>query len=228
MKEPREIAEMIAAGAGWFELVREAEIIANECSARAIAAFEKDFFAEVEKKAREETKKRYYDELISYNTFLDIGKYGRQTPPDPIPESGLDIGGEFMVERGEAFVKELRDIVAEKTAAEASTEHTDQNPLNLPPSMDTERARKYIQKAIDAEYIKEQSAGRYKWQRNNKQMYAYFIYKIYSLKYMSQRPPVEEMEAVFCIKHLAQHASKANDPRNVKEWKKTIDEFFED
>lgn len=240
MKTPREIAEMIAGRTeqqiGRFEIVREAEIVANECSEMLAEVYVDDArkivceFAETD--LRIIIPPRFFDDKSEpMADVLDVYCYfgGKTTP-------WQDSALAEIIESWYTFAGALRETMERKhrdrkLAAEASTEP---NPLNLPPRMNTERARKYIPQAIEAGLIKEQSAGRdgfarYKWTECNRAL-AYFMEKIFCPKgTKDEKLPAKEIEKTFNVKDISAAANRKNDAEQSRQkWRQTIDEILTD
>lgn len=243
---------MIEKEYGEWGIIDTAEQIVRECSKKAARAFLEDTGMYVEAhlwecKQKPENIMRSERVAFDHGDFFERKEY---TPQFKVYERRVKErfellkiavvaeAMEFAAERAESTAKE-----AEKIAAEASTEPADPNPLNLPPRMNTERARKYIHKAIEAGYIKikEQSAERdgfvrYKWVGLYKQILAYFMYEIYQPNYNPKeekappQPPVEEIEETFGVGYIPQKNRQARESTdaNTLRQRETIDKLFKD
>ncbi len=112
------------------------------------------------------------------------------------------------------------------TANHPGTQHREsQEPSTereLPTELDTEQARKYFARAVDAGLMSEQ----YKWLESKSQL-GYFCYKIY------ERPrPINELERFFDVKKLSSditNASISAKRADVKKWRARQDKeiFFD-
>lgn len=130
------------------------------------------------------------------------------------------------------IVFEDRNILATNPDA-----HRVDDSLNLPPDLNTERARKYFQRAIDAGFMAKANNG-YKWlfggDRGSKARLAYFIEKVYcpAATDLLEAARIRELERLFGIVRLdraIQQNVEAGAAQSVKKWRANIDEviFFD-
>ncbi|MCH5181007.1 MAG: hypothetical protein J1F06_00105 [Prevotellaceae bacterium] len=258
MKTPREIAEMIVNGSGEYELIKEAKAVARECERDLIDTYTINVSELVgfrEWNGSEFASARIFQECVNRGLVLwkaiktqaEADEYNET----PNPEGKVRKVGDLVENWGlsitrlriDIFINALNAALSEVDEVERATQPADLNPLNLPPRMNTERARKYIPKAIEAKYIKikEQRAERdgfvrYKWVGLYKQILAYFMYEIYQPKYNPKeekappQPPIEEIEETFGVYHIPQKNRQARKSTNANtlRQRETIDKFFED
>ncbi|MDD4822142.1 MAG: hypothetical protein PHI48_06250 [Bacteroidales bacterium] len=109
-------------------------------------------------------------------------------------------------------------------------ESQSENDMILPSELDTEKARKYFTKAIEAGYIKRNNSG-YKWEYGGNKgqvRLGYFCSKVYD----TQPRPINKLETTFGVKKLSASITSASydaKTASVKQWKKEInDTIFND
>lgn len=103
--------------------------------------------------------------------------------------------------------------------------------LNLPPDLNTERARKYFPRAIGAGFMAKTNSG-YKWlfggDRGSKARLAYFIEKVYcpAATDLLEAARIRELERLFGIVRLdraIQQNVEAGAAQSVQKWRANID-----
>ena len=112
--------------------------------------------------------------------------------------------------------------------------------LPIPKAINTIRAQKYFQKAIEKGYIKVEN-GLFKWvgvkqRRNgtpNMSELAYFLGKVYEYKYsnngnIGKSFPDKELEKLFNITKLYNRLNQVYQAINVQSWRQPIDDMFQD
>lgn len=108
--------------------------------------------------------------------------------------------------------------------------------LNLPPDLNTERARKYFPRAIGAGFIISTNSG-YQWkfggERGSKARLAYFLIKVYCPKRtdMLEAARIRDLENLFGVVRLDRTIQQNDDGKaqSVMKWRAIIDErvFFD-
>lgn len=99
--------------------------------------------------------------------------------------------------------------------------------LNLPPELNTERARKYFQRAIEAGFMAKTNSA-YKWLfggNKGQARLAYFCGKVYSNPY-----PISQLEVIFNVKNLSASITQSTyeaKRADVIRWRAEIDRIFE-
>lgn len=99
--------------------------------------------------------------------------------------------------------------------------------IDLPPEIDTPRARKAFEKALKAGYLEKASTG-YKWQGLPKAAAAYLCVKIYCPDITDNHPDWGRLDQFFGLSRLDRAASQNLDTQSERPWKRKIDELFED
>ena len=100
--------------------------------------------------------------------------------------------------------------------------------LNLPSELDTERARKYFAKAIEAKYIKVTDNGM-QWmfggERGNKVRLGYFIQKVFCPN-NTERIPEKAINKLFGVDRIGSAISQIASAKKPQKWRKEIDDLF--
>lgn len=203
-EEPGNIAEIITSGRGKWEITKAAESVANIRSERERAAFVEDLRDEIEdylfeqKYTRQKALRACYDRLPKEEKVGNIiirqrKPEGIDGPPQDMPDNHHE---RSVRERMDFFVTTQNDA-AEKVAAAASTEPADPNTLNLPPSMNTERAAECIQKAIKKGWIDCTASNGLRWNmKPGRASLAFFM----AAAYRGERFPAKDIERLFWVK----------------------------
>ena len=98
--------------------------------------------------------------------------------------------------------------------------------VDLPPEIDTPRAKKAFEKALKAGYLEKTSTG-YKW-KLPKAAAAYLCEKIYCPAIQDPPPKWTILGKLLGLDRLAQTAYQNKDTKGVRPWKRAIDKLFED
>lgn len=101
--------------------------------------------------------------------------------------------------------------------------------LTLPSKLDTERARRYFAKAIEAQYIKKTESG-LQWvfgsDRGRKVSLGYFIQKVYCPN-NTEDIPEKAVNQLFGVERIGSAISQIQNAKKPQKWRKTIDILFE-
>lgn len=130
---------------------------------------------------------------------------------------------QFFMKRKNELVKLCKIKIATNPDA-----HRVDDFLNLPPDLNTERARKYFPRAIDAGFMAKTNSG-YKWLfggNKGQARLAYFCGKVYSNPY-----PISQLEVIFNVKNLSASITQSTyeaKRADVIRWRAEIDRIFED
>lgn len=248
MKTPREIAEIIVHGIGEYELVTEAKAVARECERDLIDTYKIDVFDLALASCREwngvvansfdlqDCANRGCLFWRSISTQEEADEYNEIPDPEvgeyKIGDLVVDWGLSITRQRIDIFINALNAALSEVDEVEQATQPADLNPLNLPPRMNTERARKYIPKAIEAGLIEPAGCdgfARYKWTECIRAL-AYFMEKIFCPKgTKDEKLPAKEIEKTFNVKGISAAANRKNDAEQGRQkWRQTIDEILTD
>ena len=106
---------------------------------------------------------------------------------------------------------------------------TAENELTLPSELDTERARIYFAKAIEAQYIEATASG-LQWifgsERGRKASLGYFILKVFCPNNTEQIPE-KAVNQLFGVDRIGSAISQILNAKKPQKWRKTIDDLFE-
>lgn len=103
-----------------------------------------------------------------------------------------------------------------------------QKQATLKSRQETERERKYFDKAINAGLMEEADSG-YRWLHNNgmKASLVYFLKQIYN-PYDSSQTPFKMLEKLFSVKYLATATYRLFDVKKEQKWRSEIDALFKE
>lgn len=103
-----------------------------------------------------------------------------------------------------------------------------QKQATLKSRQETERERKYFDKAINAGLMEETDSG-YRWLHNNgmKASLVYFLKQIYN-PYDSSQTPFKMLENLFSVKYLATATHRLFDVKKEQKWRSEIDALFKE
>jgi len=99
----------------------------------------------------------------------------------------------------------------------------------LPLEADTERARKYFHRAVEAGYMKTTGTG-YKWLfggNRGKVRLAYFLEKVYCPNGQGQMPE-SALNRLFNVNRIGSARTQILDAKKPQRWRRQIDELFEE
>ena len=234
MKTPRELAEMIAGHTeqqiGRFEIAREAEIVANECS---------EMLAEI---YVDEARKIVYDFATTDLEMMMLPRYF-DDKNEPMADI-LDLLCDFpeiapwkrdalaeIIENWYTFAKTLSATMERKhrgrklAAGEEQTEAG--NDLGLIGKADTQRARKYFGRAMERGWIEKTENGP-RWvckeTKASRVSFAYLVGRIYTDVVL----PNDDIGRTFDIFNISDDKDHLNRRKNRQDWQDMIDEIFID
>lgn len=106
----------------------------------------------------------------------------------------------------------------------------------LPKQLNTPRARKYFQKAIEADYLEPAENGRYRWKgtndKGNSSELAYFLGRVYNYVHtvsgnVGEDFPEESLNQLFGVRRLYSLLSQVYNAKKMQRWRSQIDALFE-
>lgn len=115
------------------------------------------------------------------------------------------------------------------------TEENDATQLPLPKTINTKRAQKYFQKAIEMGYMKYED-GKFEWKgvgdRGKVSQLAYFCGRIYNYKNsfdgnIGENFPEEELNKLFGVSRLYSSLVQVYNAQKPQQWRTLIDDLFE-
>lgn len=181
-------------------------------------------FLDVDETLLERYKERITEKYHDYKRFKEACFDGWSVPAVATDEFVLP---RLFKQRKNELVK----ICRIKIAANPDTHRVDDS-LNLPPDLNTERARKYFQRAIDAGFMAKTDSG-YKWlfggNNRSKARLAYFIEKVYcpavtDLLEAERRRELERLFNTIRLDRAIQQNADTGAAQSVKKWRAKIDE----
>lgn len=104
-------------------------------------------------------------------------------------------------------------------------EQTNPSSLELPTELDTERARKYLKKAIEYSWIKPTSTG-YHFNKSKTQL-AYFTEKVFCPNKTDEYPETA-LNKLFGVSRLGSARTQIYNAKKPQKWRPGIDNFFTD
>lgn len=119
------------------------------------------------------------------------------------------------------------DLVTEPTTAAGEPPEE----WRLPSELDTERARKYFPRAINAGWMKPDSGTRgFKWEfggpRGGKARLGYFVWKVYCPT-NKEKMPENAINKLFGVNRIGSSITQLFDAQKPQKWKGEIDSLFE-
>ena len=124
--------------------------------------------------------------------------------------------------------KRVRDLLV-KAAGTGTEPQPEQPAFVLPPELDTDRAREYLNRAQEAGFIAKTSTG-YKWTmtagRGALAQLAYFCGRVYCPDNVGKLPETA-LNRLFGVSRIGAALTQANNARPQK-WRQKIDSIFED
>lgn len=133
----------------------------------------------------------------------------------------------------ECIVRNIHSLFNDIESVEDDTQKSNNDKatgdFKLPSGLDTERARKYFAKAIEAQYIKVTDNG-LQWmfggERGNKVRLGYFIQKVFCPN-NTETIPEKAINTLFGVDRIGSAISQIANAKKPQKWRAEIDNLFE-